>query len=138
MFDLTTISDRRWSRSVRALCAGIALITFASLNSAQGDPGDIFTVSAPVIGAEAPKATPLSAGDASVSEQTGSFQYSYSIKVPPGRHGMQPHLTLSYSSQAPIYGELAAGWSLSIPIIKLDTSEGRLWAMATLPPLKTY
>jgi RHS repeat-associated protein len=138
MFDLTRTSDRRWSRSARALYAAAALLTFAWLNSARGDPGDIFTISAPVIGAEAPKATPLADGDSSVSEQTGAFQYSYPIKVPPGRHGMQPHLALNYSSQSSIYGVLAAGWSLSIPIITLDTSEGRLWATATLPASKTY
>jgi hypothetical protein len=126
------------SRTAGAFCIAMALVTFASLNPAWGDPGDIFTTSAPVIGAEAPKATPLAAGDSSVSEQTGAFQYSYPIKVPPGRHGMQPHLALSYSSQAPIYGGLAAGWSLAIPIITLDTTDGRLWATATQPPIKTY
>src|SRR6201999_1660798 len=53
-------------------------------------------------------------------------EFSYPIKVPPGRHGMQPALSLSYSSQAPIYGGVAAGWQLPIPIISLDTSNGRL------------
>jgi RHS repeat-associated protein len=138
MFDRTRTPGRRWSRSARAFCAAMALVIFALLNPARAEPGDIFTISAPVIGAEAPKATPLTDGDTSVSEQTGAFQYSYPIKVPPGRHGMQPHLALNYSSQGSIYGGLAAGWSLSIPIITLDTSEGRLWATATLPARKTY
>jgi len=39
---------------------------------------------------------------------------------------MAPRLALSYSSQAPIYGTLAAGWSLTIPDIHEDTSQGRL------------
>jgi Salmonella virulence plasmid 65kDa B protein len=138
MFDITRSLRRRPNRSVHAFFAAMALATVASLAPAWGDPGDIFTISAPVIGTEAPKAAPLAGGDASVSEQTGAFQYSYPIKVPLGRHGMQPNLAPNYSSQAPIYGGLAAGWSLSIPIITLDTSEGRLWATATLPALKTY
>ena len=33
---------------------------------------------------------------------------------------------LSYSSHAPIYGGIAAGWSLAIPEIREDTSQGRL------------
>jgi len=65
-------------------------------------------------------------GDASVATKTGAFEYSYPINVPPGRNGIQPHLQLAYSSQAPIYGTIAAGWSLSIPIITIDTTDGRL------------
>ena len=138
MFDTTGSLGRRPSRLARVLCVVMALVTFASSIPAWGDPGDIFMISAPVIGAEAPKATPLADGDTSVSEQTGAFQYSYPITVPPGRHGMQPHLALHYSSQTPIYGGLAAGWSLSLPLITLDTSEGRLAATAFQPPRKTY
>jgi hypothetical protein len=95
---------------------------------ARSEPGDIFTLGAPVIGSPPPKATPIADGDASVSTQTGALQYSYPIAVPHGRGGMQPHLALSYSSQAPIYGGVAAGWTLSgIPIISEDTSKGTLW-----------
>jgi hypothetical protein len=79
-----------------------------------------------VIGSDPPKASDIMDGDASVSTQTGALQYSYPIRVPPGRNGMVPHLALSYSSQAPIYGGIAAGWSLSIPEIREDTSQGRL------------
>jgi len=39
---------------------------------------------------------------------------------------MQPALALTYSSQAPIYGGIASGWSLPIPMILEDTSQGRL------------
>jgi hypothetical protein len=35
-------------------------------------------------------------------------------------------LTLSYSSQAPLTGGLAAGWSLSLPEIKRDPTQSRL------------
>jgi len=36
--------------------------------------------------------------------------------------GVQPSLALTYSSQAPIYGGIAVGWSLSVPDIHIDTS----------------
>jgi hypothetical protein len=104
------------------------ILCFSALSSRQafGAPGDIFSIPAPVIGSDPPKASDIADGDASVSTQTGAFQYSYPIRVPPGRNGMVPQLALSYSSQAPIYGGIAAGWSLSIPEIREDTSQGRL------------
>jgi hypothetical protein len=58
MFDLTRTLEWLGSRSVRAFCVAIALVACASLNIARVDPGDIFSISAPVIGAEAAKATP--------------------------------------------------------------------------------
>jgi hypothetical protein len=52
---------------------------------------------------------------------------------------MAPSLALTYSSQAPIYGGIAAGWSLSgLHDIRWDTSNGRLryepQLMAAAPP----
>jgi hypothetical protein len=103
----------------------MATVAFFQLGPARGAPGDIFSIPAPVIGSDPPKASDITGGDASVSTQTGALQYSYPIRVPPSRNGMAP-LALSYSSQAPIYGGIAAGWSLSIPEIREDTSQGRL------------
>ncbi|MEO6771827.1 MAG: SpvB/TcaC N-terminal domain-containing protein, partial [Kofleriaceae bacterium] len=103
----------------------MAMVTFVQL-PAGAAPAELMTSPAGAVSSEAPKAAPLSAGDASVSTQTGALQYSYPIPVPPGRHGMKPALSLTYSSQAPIYGGIAAGWQLPIPIISLDTSNGRL------------
>jgi RHS repeat-associated protein len=60
------------------------------------------------------------------SQKTGAFSYSFPIDVPPGRLGMQPHVSLGYSSDAPIYGGIASGWSLSVPSIELDTNDGIL------------
>jgi hypothetical protein len=37
---------------------------------------------------------------------------------------MQPRLALAYSSQAPLQGGIAAGWSLDLPVIDLDPSGG--------------
>ncbi|MBK7074523.1 MAG: hypothetical protein IPH44_19725 [Myxococcales bacterium] len=89
-------------------------------------PGDITTVAAPTIGADPPKARDIPDGDSSVATQTGAFTYNYPISVPPGRLGVQPSLALSYSSQGAIYGELASGWTLSVPELRLDTSSSVL------------
>jgi hypothetical protein len=105
----------------------MALVMSIYGSRAQADPADIFQIGAPAIGTDPPKAASITDGDASVSSQTGALQYGYPIHVPPGRRGMQPHLALGYSSQAPIYGGLASGWSLGIAIITEDTTLGRLW-----------
>jgi RHS repeat-associated protein len=104
----------------------MALVTIPT-RWAQAAPADVFTIAAPAIGSDPPKAADHSSGDASVSTQTGQATYSYPIRVPPGRHGMAPQIALSYSSQSAIYGALAAGWTLGgVPIIAEDTSQGRL------------
>ena len=119
-------SGRRIGFGARALSLAMALATIVSVRPAHGDPADIFSVAAPALGAEQPKAAPIMDGDASVATKTGALEYGYPIDVPPGRNGMRPHLALTYSSQSPIYGGLAAGWTLSIPAITLDTTQGRL------------
>ena len=55
-----------------------------------------------------------------VSEFSGAATYNYPIEVPPGRHGLQPNVSLSYSSrsldgaiQDIEAGDLANGWSLA-------------------------
>ncbi|HEY5949321.1 MAG TPA: SpvB/TcaC N-terminal domain-containing protein, partial [Kofleriaceae bacterium] len=108
------------------MSALLIIVSILQIRPATGSPGDIFSVPAPAIGADPPKATDIKDGDASVATQTGALQYSYPIQVPPGRNGMAPQLAISYSSQAPTYGALAAGWSLSVPIIREDFSQGRL------------
>ncbi|MGE3543578.1 MAG: toxin TcdB middle/N-terminal domain-containing protein [Kofleriaceae bacterium] len=110
----------------RGTAALLAVLSVVQIRPAHASPADIFQSPAPVIGSDPPKATDLKDGDSSVSTQTGAFQYSYPIVVPPGRNGMGPSLALSYSSQAPLYGGIAAGWSLSIPEIREDTSHGRM------------
>jgi RHS repeat-associated protein len=112
------------SRSIAALAA---VATLLPLRIATSAPGDIFTTAAPAIGDAAPAAAGIADGELGVSSSTGAFTYAYAIAGPPGRSGMQPNISLSYSSQAPIYGGLAAGWSLSgLPIITEDTNSGRL------------
>src|SRR5258705_2433634 len=121
---------RRVTFAARSLALGMALVVAFGLRTAASDPGEIFSQAAPLLTDSPAKATPTLSGDASVSP-TGSLEYSYPIAVPPGRQGMEPHLALHYSSQAPIYGGVAAGWSLDIPIITLDTTSGRLWSTVT-------
>ena len=117
-------SERR--ALVRGMAAFMAMLMVGQLRPAHGAPGDLFQISAPVLGADPPKATELKDGDASVATQTGALQYSYPIAVPPGRNGAAPKLALSYSSQGPTFGGIATGWSMSIPEIREDGSQGRL------------
>ncbi len=54
-----------------------------------------------------------------VDQTTGALVYSYSIKVPSGRNGIEPSLSLNYNSlsQDP-NSALGPGWSISIPYIR--------------------
>ena len=115
--------NRRRGRMARALALLLAGMFATPL---WASPGDITTVAAPTIGADPPKARDIPDGDSSVATQTGAFTYNYPISVPPGRLGVQPSLALSYSSQGAIYGELASGWTLSVPELRLDTSSSVL------------
>jgi hypothetical protein len=115
------------SRTRAALArATAALLALTFIQPLWAAPGDITQVPAPMMGSDPPAAKDIGEGDVSVSTQTGALTYSFPIAVPPGRLGMQPQLALSYSSQAPIYGGIAANWSLSIPEIRIDTSESFL------------
>lgn len=53
----------------------------------------------------------------------GDARLSYPIEVPPGRHGMQPDLSISYSS-GNSNGWLGVGWDLHVPSITVDTRWG--------------
>ena len=56
---------------------------------------------------------------AGVVQSTGAMTYTYPLTIPPGRSGVQPNLSLNYSSddkrQDSIFGY---GWSLSLPYIE--------------------
>ncbi len=69
------------------------------------------------------------------SAATGAFTYDYAITVPPGRNGMEPHLSLSYSSQdrdeASAFGY---GWNISIPYIERYNVEGMQNLYSTTSP----
>ncbi|MCA9941945.1 MAG: hypothetical protein KC449_00620, partial [Anaerolineales bacterium] len=62
-----------------------------------------------------------------VSAFSGAVTYSYPIEVPPGRNGLQPNVSLSYSSRVldghihdPEEGAIGTGWSLAeIKIVRV-------------------
>ena len=111
-----------WLRSSRALLCAILVF---QVNPCLGGPGSVLNGTDPLRSAPALETRGLAAGDMTVASRTGAFEYSYPITVPPGRLGNQPSLTLSYSSQGALRGVIAAGWSLSIPEVKLEFPEGR-------------
>ncbi|MGD9851389.1 MAG: SpvB/TcaC N-terminal domain-containing protein [Nitrospirales bacterium] len=97
----------------------------ADLRAGYASPGDVFLTAAP---AQAPSVEDrLSSEEETHSVgESGTAHYTIPITVPPGRQGMQPSLSLSYSSRNPVRGGLATGWTLNIPKIEVDTSQGRL------------
>ncbi len=123
----------------RGLAALTAVLVVGTMRPAHSSPGEIFAIAAPAI-TDSPLATAgIADGESGVSTSTGAFTYSYPIGAPPGRRDMQPNISLQYSSHAPIYGTLAAGWTLSgLPIITEEASGGRLWGTATVPSLTRY
>src|SRR5689334_2725596 len=83
---------------IRLIAAFIAMATLmgVAINNAAG---------------QSDKIPGMSIGGLSV-DNNGSANYSIPIVVPPGTASMEPHLSLSYSSQMG-NGLLGVGWSLS-------------------------
>ncbi len=54
---------------------------------------------------------------------TGTGNFTVPIALPPGRHGFQPQLSLTYSTGQG-NGPFGLGWSLSIPGVSRKTSRG--------------
>jgi hypothetical protein len=75
------------------MSALMAVAVVCQLRPAMGKPADIFAQPAPVIGSDPPQSRDLPDGDVSVATQTGSLNYSYPVKLPPGRNGMAPSLS---------------------------------------------
>ena len=105
---------RRWKHMIRL--GGLVFLLAAA--SVLAEPSDVLDSAGSVAKGEAPEATEISTGSGTVSSQTGAFQYSYPIAVPPGRNGAQPALALSYSSQSSLWGGIASGWSVQLPVIE--------------------
>ncbi len=107
--------------SIACLCATLVV----QVRPSVGAPGSVLNATDPLKAAPPQETRALGVGDMSVASRTGAFEYSYPIVVPPGRLGNQPNLALNYSSQGALRGGIAAGWSLSIPEIKLEYPEGK-------------
>jgi hypothetical protein len=71
-----------------------------------------------------PEQSPLGDNAAfQTSLYTGSAVYSYPIAVPPGTHGLQPQLALSYTSTDSGRADIAGlGWDLTTSYVMRDTN----------------
>ena len=113
------------TRQPRIITQGLALVLAASMaRFSSAAPADIFQSPAPALGKPPKEASASGTGGASVGPQNGTAGYVYGLALPPGRNDMAPSLQLSYNSSGPVRGTLAAGWSLAIPSIEVDTSVG--------------
>lgn len=63
---------------------------------------------------------------------TGAFDYSYEIKVPPGRNNFQPSVVFKYNSNNSKNGIVGVGWSLNMGSI---SSKEPIDDAAQVPPL---
>jgi RHS repeat-associated protein len=62
---------------------------------------------------------------AQVDESSGALQYEIPLNIPPGRNGLQPNLSLTYSSKQPYEGSsVGYGWTLNIPYIETLNKRG--------------
>jgi RHS repeat-associated protein len=96
------------------------LATLTLLTTAYGSATDPFA-GLPNVKTTAPKGATVNDGDFGIDEQRGAATYSFPIEVPPGRNGLAPQLALSYSSQAPLRGGIAVGWTgLELPYIDIE------------------
>src|SRR5262249_24688506 len=58
-------------------------------------------------------------------EPTGALTLSFPITVPPGRNGMEPSLSLGYSSQRQeSVNVVGSGWTVDIPYIERSNRKG--------------
>ncbi|MEO8701927.1 MAG: RHS repeat-associated core domain-containing protein [Kofleriaceae bacterium] len=102
--------------------AGAALGLLAYIAPAlRAAPGNPFGAALPTAETSAPEG--VAAPTAAVAASQGAAVYSIPIEVAPGRLGMQPKLSLDYSSAAALRGGIAAGWSLGLPSIDRDPSQ---------------
>jgi RHS repeat-associated protein len=96
--------------SVVLATAGLALVAAVAGATPQSPAAPSTAAAAPTI--------PGTLREAAKVDANGAFNFSIPIPVPPGIQGMQPDLTLAYSSQQS-NGVLGTGWSLAgLPAIE--------------------
>ncbi|MEZ4399625.1 MAG: RHS repeat-associated core domain-containing protein [Kofleriaceae bacterium] len=100
-----------------------SLALLSIFGNSLGAPGAAYNVGAP-----APQYKSASAAPESPTEEVsrdGEVTQVITVPVPMGRNGAAPAVALTYGSRNPQRGGIAAGWQLPIPVIRLDTSQGR-------------
>jgi RHS repeat-associated protein len=106
----------------KGLLTTAVLVPFLSTTLARAYTTDITKTVAP--------SQKTTSGDAAHptenTDSSGAAIYSIPLPSSPNRGGMVPQLALTYSSKNPIRGGIAMGWSLALPSISVDTSDGRL------------
>lgn len=110
-------------RATQIFVVALVLIPFLSTTIASAYTTDIFATAGP---SGATGAASAGSQGATYQDASGAAVYSIPLPTAPNRGGMVPQLEISYSSSNPIRGGLAMGWSLPIPFIELDTTNGRL------------
>ena len=68
-------------------------------------------------------ATGITMMEPPAANSQGTANLSYPITVPAGRNGLQPNLSVSYSSEAG-NGLLGMGWDMQLPAITVDSKWG--------------
>lgn len=98
---------------VMGYCSEYSEPAFAHALSGESQLANILGLAAPtvdtVFSLSEDEAVAIWEGKLSVNG--GAVNYSFPIALPPGRRGMQPSLSVAYSSQAG-YGNLGTGWSI--------------------------
>jgi RHS repeat-associated protein len=107
--------------TLRSKAAMVALVGLFG-SPAHAAPADVVREGSPGVPDAATAFASPSRLQGRVSERTGAFSYEYPIAVPPGRLAMEPTLGLRYSSDVPLAGGIAAGWTLGLPEIVRDES----------------
>gem|GEM_PF-2827531 len=115
---------RFYRKVVSSLLIAIVLSQMLITPFALAEPTDPFAGASSNFTASPGEIVDFNVGDWGVSQQRGAATYTFPIDAPPGRNGMAPSLVLRYSSQAPLRGGVAAGWTLDIPTIEKDLSLG--------------
>ena len=104
-------------RQLVALLAGLALGTATFALAAPADP---YGAALPTRDTRPPEGVQIKSGS-HVGEDQGVVTYTVPLDLPPGRHGLAPHLGLRYSSNGALRGTLAAGWTIDgLPKIERD------------------
>jgi hypothetical protein len=101
-----------------ALFTGFCAATVGLVSAPRAAPVDPFGAALPNRETSAPEG--LAASRGLVAESQGAMTFAIPIEVAPGRLGMQPKLSLDYSSDGSIRGDIAAGWSMHVPSIDRD------------------